>query len=391
MRLALERLTDPLFGWIPDLTVVPRSRQVAVGVAASILIHLLIFGGAIVAMFVLPERVERPPMAPEPKLELVVQRRPQPKPETPELQRVKEERRFLTNEGLKPGEKPKDAKFEADRDMTEGTEVPKAGASDLPGQEGEKAPFMRDFIDQDISLDRTKLALRQEKMEPPPPAASAAQPAAIAPMYAPNPLTAEERERKEKLAEPAKPTRATPPPLKVKTPNEDQIAIAQTPSAAEQKGEQEKTQPATKRVYAMATPAPPPSEPVATAFDRQLRKTHNESIITRKGVSGVNAVNTPAGRWVSQTNRAFSRNWQNFVDQNRDMVTPSSVRVTFSVGRTGGRPKVVKVEPDSHANLTVQQICTRAIADTPLSPPPDDLFEDPSEERLEDYVTFNLY
>jgi hypothetical protein len=274
--------------------------------------------------------------------------------------------------------------------MTEGTEVPKAGTSDLPGQEGEKAPFMRDFVDQDISLDRTKLALRQEKMQPPP-VESAPQPATAAPMYAPNPLTAEERERKEKLAEPAKPTRATPPPLKVKTPTEDQIAIAQTPAAAEKTGEQEKTQPLTKRTYVMATPAPPPSEPVSKAFDRQLRKTHNESVITQKGVSGVNAINTPAGRWNSQTYRAFSTNWQNAVKQYGDMLTPSSVRVFYSIGRTGGRPQILRIEPDSHANLTMQRICTRAIAETPLSPPPPDLFDNPSAQTLEDDVIFHLY
>jgi hypothetical protein len=283
--------------------------------------------------------------------------------------------------------------------MTAGSEVPPKGTSDLPGQEGEKAPHMRDFVDQDISLNKTQLALRQQKMQPLQPTPSQEQPATVAPMYAPQPLddkaraTAEKAKPDEKLPEPAKPTRATPPPLpKVKAASEEQIAMYQTPTPApKQPGTEVKTQPATKQQYALPTPAPLSASSPAQAYQQQLRKTKNESIISNRGISGVNAVNTPAGRWTMMTNRAFSQNWQLFIHQNPDMVSVGSVRVKFAVSRTGGRPQVLAVEPLDRVSSTTIQACTRAVSETPLAPPPADLFDDENAQKLEDDITFTLY
>jgi uncharacterized phage infection (PIP) family protein YhgE len=259
---------------------------------------------------------------------------------------------------------------------------------------------MRDFVDQDISLNRTSLALRQAKMEPPK-TPSEAQPATVAPLYAPLPLDddarakAEKAKPDEKLPEPAKPTQATPPPLpKVKSPSEMQIAMLETPKPApmpEQKGEDAKTQPQTKREYNLATPAPLRAASPAQAFREQLRKTRSESMITNRGISGVNAVNTPAGRWTMMVTRSISQNWQTLINQSADLATPGTVRVKYSLTRAGGKPQVLSVEPDAHASTTTVQACTKAVSDTPFPPPPADLFEEGDGDKLEDEFIFHLY
>jgi hypothetical protein len=402
MRIALERFTEPVLGWIPDITAVPRTRQIVVGVVASLLVHLLIFGGAVVSKWIIPEKYERPPTAPEPNLEVTVM--PKPQPEVVPLEPVKPDRKFLTNEGLKEGEKPKEAQFEAEKDMTAGTEVPKTGDSELPGQEGEKAPAMRDFENQEISLNKTSLALRQQTMKPAPidqrpqpekpPQETQEQPATVAPMYAPLPLddkkraAAEKAKPQDKLPEPAKATRATPSPLeKVKEVSETQIALLQTQPEAKAMPEEAKPEP---KKYTLPTPAPMSAASPAAAF-QQLRKTRNESVISNRGIPGVNAINTPAGRWTMGMKRAFSQNWQLFIKQNPEMISISTVRVKFAVLRTGGKPVVTKVEGDSGASTSAVEASRRAVADTPLQPPPADLFDDPASDRLEDEVTFILY
>jgi hypothetical protein len=218
------------------------------------------------------------------------------------------------------------------------------------------------------------------------------QQATVAPMYAPLPLdekkraAAEKAKPQEKLPEPAKQTRATPSPLeKVKTPTEDQIAVVQTPPEAAPM-----PQVPEQKTYVLPTPPPVAATSPAQAL-RELRRTRNESIISNRGIPGVNAINTPAGRWTMGMKRAFSQNWQLFINQNRDMVSISTVRVKFAVSRAGGKPRVLQIDPDGGASSSAVEASRRAVAETPLQPPPEDLFDDPSSDRLEDEVTFILY
>ena len=86
MREAVSRITAPLLARIPDLSGVPPRRQAAIGLVASILVHVLILLVFLVGAMVLPKHVE--PLAPAQK-DLEIQLVPMPtqalslKPATP--------------------------------------------------------------------------------------------------------------------------------------------------------------------------------------------------------------------------------------------------------------------------------------------------------------------
>jgi hypothetical protein len=399
MRLALERLTGPLLGWIPDVNDVPRSRQVALGAVVSVVVHLLILLLFVGAALVFPERVEPPPMAQKPSVELTVVPMANAAPE-PRLRPPA--RHFVDANGLKAGERPKEATLEADRDMTEASELPARGESPLPTQDGETLPFMRDFANQEIRLGAEDNAARAESaraeaaQQPQP---QAPQTATVAPMYAPQPVekealaAAEKAKPQEKLPEPAKQARATPLP-KVAKPDETQLAMAKTqPEAAPapaQPVEKAETRPMPNQYASFSTPKPMTGPSIADRYKEELRKTKNEGRISTRGVSGVNAINTPAGRWRKRMFEAMKQNWSMFVQQNPDLVTIGTVRVKFVIAREGGKASQVRVDAEG-GNYTSAEVCRRAVIETPIPQPPADLFENLEGEKLEAEVIFTLY
>ena len=54
MTHVLQRFSAAIFGWIPDLSRIPPRRQATLGVAASIILHLLII--LIVALLIRSEQ-----------------------------------------------------------------------------------------------------------------------------------------------------------------------------------------------------------------------------------------------------------------------------------------------------------------------------------------------
>jgi hypothetical protein len=69
MRDALYRLTAPILDRIPDISHQPQSRQVSIGLAASVLFHLLLLLLAVLFGMILPEHRLRHFAQPKPQLE----------------------------------------------------------------------------------------------------------------------------------------------------------------------------------------------------------------------------------------------------------------------------------------------------------------------------------
>ena len=151
VRSALGRWLSPLVAWIPDVTAFPHKRQVAIGVIASILFHVLLISFFVVHELVWPVRVQpMPPPVPTAPLRVVVMPKPHFHDEDP---LVKARRQLLDAKGLDAStEKPDDAQFESDKDMKAGSELPATGILPLPSQQGRTDLPGHDFRDQEVRL-----------------------------------------------------------------------------------------------------------------------------------------------------------------------------------------------------------------------------------------------
>src|SRR4051812_29491163 len=117
VRSALGRVLSPLVAWIPDVTAIPRQRQIAIAAIASVLFHLVIVACLVIHEWVWPMHAEPPPPPPTAPLQVLLVPKPQPLPRNDDPL-VKERMEFLNAKGLEASKvKPPDAKFESDKDM----------------------------------------------------------------------------------------------------------------------------------------------------------------------------------------------------------------------------------------------------------------------------------
>ena len=408
MREAINRLTLTLFGWIPDVSGIPPSRQVAIGGILAVLLHLLIlFVGILISLIIPPSCSNRTfaPSVTKPPLEVELVTKPEPEKM---IQLQPPRRQLIGSLGLDaPAEKPKDPKFESDRDMVAGAESPATGLIPLPSQEGRTDLDGPSFKDQDVQLSLSKetapstdsKSLQPTDATQPSPATAQPPAAAVTPLYAPHPVAkndltkAEKAAPTEELPEPAKPTHATPPPLqKVDKPADNQIAVTR-PSPMTTPGPMTKLEPVATPVpqYARlsATPAPLPVPSFSRTYKEQLKKTRVEGMISNKGRNGIDQIATPAGRWLSQIQRAIGQNWNMFIRERAEYISTGIVRVSFNV-TPEGRVRDIRVET-SGGNQGLVEACLRAVRETPLPPPPPDLVAPLNGELIEQAISFNYY
>src|ERR1043165_1964239 len=93
VRSALARALSPLVAWIPDVTTIPRQRQIALAAIASVLFHLVIVACLVVHELVWPVHNEPPPPASPAPLQVTIVQKPQPLP--PDDPLTKEQMDFL--------------------------------------------------------------------------------------------------------------------------------------------------------------------------------------------------------------------------------------------------------------------------------------------------------
>ena len=230
---------------------------------------------------------------------------------------------FIETDESKKAPEPKDKTFESNANSIGASELAAAGQMPLPSETGKDQPLM-DFENQQYSLD-SKGAQAQQK---PASQQKAAQPAAQ-----PEPITAAE-----------------------------QFALLPQKSAA--------------ALDAAAAPSQPQS-----AYRRQKQRTNIAGNITNHGISSVNALGTPLGRYQKIVADSIGSRWYTYVEQKRDLINIGTLRLSFVVDPSG-RVKDLKVTENS-SNEAFASVCVQSVLEAHLPPIPEEVVKSLPPEGLE--------
>jgi outer membrane biosynthesis protein TonB len=229
---------------------------------------------------------------------------------------------FIETEDKKAPE-PKDKTFESNANSIGASELAAAGQMPLPSQAGKDRPLM-DFESNPFSLD-SKGAQAQQK---PASQQKSAQPAAQ-----PEPITAAE-----------------------------QFALLTQKSAA-------------------ALDAAAASSQAQSAYRRQKERTHIAGNITTRGISSVNALGTPLGRYQKIVADSIGSRWYTYVEEKRDLLNIGTLHLRFVIDRSG-RVKNLKVTENS-SNEAFASVCVQSVMEAHLPPIPNDVAQSLPSEGLE--------
>ena len=241
---------------------------------------------------------------------------------------------FVETDESKKAPEPKEKTFESNANSIGASELAATGELPLPSQTGKDRPFM-------------DLETHQHSLE-----TKGAQPqSSAAPQETPNPSTAPQTQ---------------PAPV----------------TAAEQ--------------FAMLTQRPTPvAEPSAasqqtrSAYRAQKERTRISGRITNHGVSSVNALGTPLGRYQKFLLDAIGSRWYAFVDRQIDLISIGTARVVFVVDRSGHVKNLKIVENTS--NEALANVCIQSIQDAQLPPMPDDLATTLPPQGLDMDIPFTIF
>ena len=238
-----------------------------------------------------------------------------------------------TDESKKSAEPPKEKTFESNANSIAASELPATGEAPLPSQTGKDRPF--------VDLETHAYSLQMNGAQPQPSAAPQETPA---PSAAPQPTL-------------------QPAPI----------------SAAEQFA----------MLTARPTPAVKPSTAAASAYRSYKDRTRISGRITNRGVSSVNALGTPLGRYMKFLLDAVGSRWYTYLDQRIDLISIGTTRVVFTVDRSGEVKNLKVVE--NTANEALANVCIQSIQEAQLPPMPDDLAATLPAEGLDMDIPFTIY
>jgi outer membrane biosynthesis protein TonB len=249
-----------------------------------------------------------------------------------------------TTEQTETKEEPKEKTFESNANSIAASELPALGIAPIPTQEG-KELRTKDFENREHSLDRE--GAQAQPVSRPAPAPSTTQ-ATPQPTPAPSPSATPSPTPQ------ATPTlTATPTP----TPTGDLLAMFRAsppPPVRSPEPEREVRPPSPK-----AAPAPASRPPASSAYRREQIQERMAGNISKRGVSSVNAVGTPLGRYEKMVYDAIGKRWYALCDANRDRVDIGTVHVQFVVA-PNGKINNIKVTSggtsESFTNLCLQSI-----------------------------------
>jgi hypothetical protein len=230
---------------------------------------------------------------------------------------------FIETDESKNAPEPKDKTFESNANSIGASELAATGELPLPSQSGKDRPLM-DFETNPHSLE-TKGAQPQQNAASAQNTQPAAQPAA--------PITAAE-----------------------------QFALLTQKSAA-------------------ALDAAAVSSQARSAYRRQKERTNIAGNITNRGISSVNALGTPLGRYQKIVADSIGSRWYTYVDQKRDLISIGTLRLRFVVDRSG-RVKNLKVTENS-SNEAFASVCVQSVLEAHLPPIPKDVAQTLPAEGLE--------
>jgi len=230
---------------------------------------------------------------------------------------------FIETDESKKAPEPKDKTFESNANSIGASELAAAGEMPLPSQAGKDRPLM-DFDTNPYSLETKGAQPQQSKPEP-------QQKQMPAPQE--GPITAAE-----------------------------QFALlTQKPPAAAER----------------STSASQPQ----SAYRRMKERSHIAGNITSRGISAVNALGTPLGRYQKIVADSIGSRWYIFVEQQRDLITIGTLRLRFDIDRSG-KVKNLKITENS-SNEAFANVCVQSVLEAHLPPIPQDVANTLPPEGLE--------
>ena len=149
--------------------------------------------------------------------------------------------------------------------------------------------------------------------------------------------------------------------------------------------------------FALLTQKPAPETERSTeasraqsAYRRLKERTQIAGNITNRGISAVNALGTPLGRYQKIVADSIGSRWYAYVDQKRDLITIGTLRLRFNVDRSG-RVKDLKITENS-SNEAFANVCVQSVQEAHLPPIPEDVANALPPEGLEvDTFVFTVF
>jgi outer membrane biosynthesis protein TonB len=139
------------------------------------------------------------------------------------------------------------------------------------------------------------------------------------------------------------------------------------------------------RPSAAATPQQPKS------VYRPLKdQTRISGSISNRGISSVNALGTPLGRYEKILKDAIGSRWYAYMEARRDLTNIGTLQVHFFIDRSG-RVKNLKITENT-SNEAFANICLQSILEAQLPPIPEDVASTLPSEGLEiEGMNFIIY
>jgi outer membrane biosynthesis protein TonB len=231
---------------------------------------------------------------------------------------------FIETDESKKAPEPKDKTFESNANSIGASELAAVGELPLPSQDGKDRPLM-DFETNPHSLETKGAQPQQSTAAPQPKQMTSPQPA---------PITAAEQFA---LFKTQKPTAASEP----------STAASQAQSA----------------------------------YRRMKERSRISGNITSRGISAVNALGTPLGRYQKIVADSIGSRWYVFVEQSRDLITVGTLRLRFNIDRSG-RVKGLKITENS-SNEAFANVCVQSVLEAHLPPIPEEVANTLPPEGLE--------
>jgi outer membrane biosynthesis protein TonB len=242
---------------------------------------------------------------------------------------------FMETDESKQVAEPKEKTFESNANSIAASGLPATGEAPLPSQQGKDRPF--------VDLETHPYAPEMKGAIPQPSAAP---------------------QEKEKPAE-------TPQPAPLTAAEQFAMLTARPTPLAEPS--------------VMPTPARPRS-----AYHPLKDQTRISGNITNRGISSVNALGTPLGRYEKILKDSIGSRWYAYVDQKRDLINIGTLQLRFYVDRSG-RVKNLKITENT-SNESFANVCLQSVLEAHLPPIPDDVANTLPAEGLEvEGMNFIIY
>ena len=281
---------------------------------------------------------------------------------------------FIETEPSKESvEKPKEQTFESNANSKAASQLPATGNLPLPSQDGKERPF--------TNLDTHDFSLQTQGVQPQPLPKETPQPES-------KPAAGTTASPK---SQPSEPPKSTPEPAPVATPEPEQFAmLSATPPPPLKAPEEAEPSPPPDAASSAAplVPRPRPEIP-ASSYQSQKEQTRIAGSISDRGLSSVNAVGTPLGRYQKQMYDAVGARWYKYTAEKRDLITIGTTRLTFTVDRSGRVANLQVVE--NTANEAFASVCLQSVQELKLPPIPEDIASTLPSEGLQQELTFILY